>query len=150
MDGATFDELWKRVHTQSERQFGAYQFVYGLEEGELPEVLTNSKVNFRNKVIHQGRIPTRQEAISYGQCVANVVNPALKLLLSGKPELLRQIELDHLYSGGKDVEAGTAVSTYSMMTLLKWSRPTSEKTPTVQDWLVHTESMRNRMSGMQI
>lgn len=142
-----FEKLWKGVHKQSERQFGAYQFVFGLEEGEPPRMLSNNKVTFRNKVIHQGLIPTYDEAIAFGQSVADVVNPVYRRLTSDKSEVLKTIEWEEILSGYQSAEPNEKPSTMSIATLLGSSRRAGISDPTVGDWLSHTDSMRNAMSG---
>jgi hypothetical protein len=61
MDGA-----WKRIKAQSERQFGAVIFVHLVVNGKSLPDFDNKWVEFRNRVIHQGDIPTVQKAAEYG------------------------------------------------------------------------------------
>lgn len=72
------DKAWKSISNSSERQFGAFVLSYTLVNGEAPKVLKNKDSKFRNKVIHEGKIPTRAEAIQYGDKIQRVIRPILK------------------------------------------------------------------------
>ena len=61
ISSAKSEEAWKSVSNQSERQLGAFVFVWLTHFGEPPAILTNNDVTFRNAVVHKGRIPTRVE-----------------------------------------------------------------------------------------
>lgn len=61
------DTLWKRVNRQSERQYGAFLFLYlNIFKTLPPEMKKIDKksewVSFRNKVIHSGYFPSKSEA----------------------------------------------------------------------------------------
>lgn len=75
-----YGEILKKVIKQSERQFGAYLFVYLLENGASPKLLSENQVSFRNDVVHKGKIPSKQEAIKYGQAVLDIIAPVLSRL----------------------------------------------------------------------
>src|SRR6266508_600785 len=62
-------QTWKMTASQSERQLGAFVFVYLTEFKSPPTLLNSTNVQFRNEVIHKGKIPTRQQALEYGQSV---------------------------------------------------------------------------------
>lgn len=64
-----FEETWKLVGSQSERQLGAFYFLYLLEFKEKPNAFDNSKSKFRNKIIHNGYLPTDKEAYEYCEYV---------------------------------------------------------------------------------
>ncbi|EJL21219.1 hypothetical protein PMI01_05277 [Caulobacter sp. AP07] len=73
----TFDATWKLVRKQSERQLGMYLALYLLEVGTLPPTLTNDQTKFRNSVVHDGHIPSEEEAILFGQSVIEIVHTVL-------------------------------------------------------------------------
>ena len=56
-----FLNCWKKVASQSERQLGAFIFLWAHHFNEPPELLSNSQVSFRNDVIHKGKIPRSEE-----------------------------------------------------------------------------------------
>jgi hypothetical protein len=72
-----FGATWAQVRLQSERQMGAFAFLYLCETGLHPAMLSNHRVKFRNAVIHQGKIPSRDEALEYGQAVLDLIDPVL-------------------------------------------------------------------------
>lgn len=80
----SFDNTWKEVNNQSERQFGAYLFTYLIEnKGKKPILIDNAKPDienlsknktsewksFRNNVVHKGYMPTILEAKAYMKLV---------------------------------------------------------------------------------
>ncbi|MEZ0226316.1 MAG: hypothetical protein ACAH83_17300 [Alphaproteobacteria bacterium] len=99
------DKAWKLVNKQSERQLGAFVFLYLNEFGEPPLILPDNVVSFRNKVIHEGKIPSSGEAIDYGQTVFNLISPVLEKLKVKHEDSLRNVA--DLY-WKKSVSAGDA------------------------------------------
>lgn len=77
IEWTAIQDAWKDVSNQSERQLGAFIFLYLLETGSKPDLLHKKKIEFRNSVIHKGKIPSREEAIAYGQAVLEVIQPLL-------------------------------------------------------------------------
>lgn len=75
---------WKHVSSQSERQLGAFIFLFTQHFKTQPELLSNDLVKLRNKVIHKGKIPTKDEAIEYGQKILELITGYLKKLNSEK------------------------------------------------------------------
>lgn len=80
VDLSVFNETWRLVASQSERQLGAYIFLYLNTFREAPQLLPSGKVSLRNNVAHKGYIPKRQEAIDYGQSVLNIIYTTLARL----------------------------------------------------------------------
>lgn len=74
------EDAWKSVKKQSERQLGAFIFLYLKEFGVEPPILNPNLVSFRNNVVHEGKIPTSREAINFGQEVFNLIKPVLESL----------------------------------------------------------------------
>lgn len=69
IDQQSFLESWKFVNKQSERQFGIFVFYYLLITNECAPKLHEELRNFRNKVIHDGKIPSFDETLDYGENV---------------------------------------------------------------------------------
>lgn len=69
------EKCWKSVSKQSERQLGAFTMLWFVEMGAPPDLLLSKMVELRNQVIHQGKVPTYQECIHFGQAVINVISP---------------------------------------------------------------------------
>ena len=75
-----FEKAWKSISKQSERQNGAFYFIQLLEWGQLLFPLDEKKVSFRNQVIHQGYIPTKEDAIAFGDYVLQYIFSCIKEL----------------------------------------------------------------------
>lgn len=80
IDFSNFNDTWKLVASQSERQLGAYILLYLNTFRETPQLLPSGKVSLRNSVAHKGYIPKREEAIDYGQSVLDVIYKTLSKL----------------------------------------------------------------------
>ncbi|HBM2998761.1 TPA: hypothetical protein PCK48_004845 [Klebsiella quasipneumoniae] len=76
----SFINTWKEISSQSERQLGAFIFLYFTELKEKPLLLSKKSVSFRNDVIHKGLIPDQKQAIQYGQEVMVIINTILNRL----------------------------------------------------------------------
>lgn len=120
-DIASIKAAWKQIAKQSERQFGAFVITYLAEFGQSPNVLSNSKVEFRNDVIHRGIIPSRQQAMEYGQAVLDVLRPDLIQLRDKCTEGFKAAILHHLGSCRTKDDKSRQVSTLYMATILGWS-----------------------------
>jgi hypothetical protein len=86
MPGGIIEETWKSMAKQSERQFGAFCVLYCLEAAKsfaLPPEIPQ----FRNKVIHEGYIPTEAEVMDFGRRVFT--------LMRGIEEVLDKIGEGH-------------------------------------------------------
>lgn len=85
---------WKYMGKLSERQIGGYITASLILTGKAPSLLNSNKdVPFRNSVIHNGYMPTRQEAISFGDTVKNIIDLGLDCLRE-----LASISLVEIYS----------------------------------------------------
>ncbi|MPW25507.1 hypothetical protein GC105_06870 [Alkalibaculum sp. M08DMB] len=79
IDDDVVSSTWKNVSAQSERQFGAYCFLYLLIMGEPPKVIANKYTTFRNKVIHKGYIPNENETVEYAKVIYDfIMNEIIK------------------------------------------------------------------------
>jgi hypothetical protein len=75
-----FTEAWKEVAQQSERQLGAYIFLWLVEFGSAPDLLSNSMTKLRNAVVHKGRLPERSDAIAFGEAAYKVIQEGVRKL----------------------------------------------------------------------
>lgn len=116
-----FKQAWKLVERQSLRQLGAFIFIYLTEFGMPPTLLSRNKVDFRDEVIHQGRIPTRQEALDYGQAVLDIVRPTLKQVKEKYPNGVQKTVLQHLKECRASENDTCPVSTMATRTILSLS-----------------------------
>jgi hypothetical protein len=118
IDQVQLNTAWKDVSKQSERQLGAYVFMYLLERSECAPKLPQKMVEFRNGVIHKGNFPTRLQAVNFGQAVLDAISPVF--------EYLKRHEMQHIASvAGPFPEipvtvAPDCVGSYSFGTYLTW------------------------------
>jgi len=68
----TLDLVWKGVAAQSERQYGAFQFLYALDHGQAFR-LEQSITQTRNNIVHKGRIASESEALEFAEGVYAVI-----------------------------------------------------------------------------
>jgi hypothetical protein len=116
------EAAWKEMAKQSERQLGAYVAVYLRECGGVPLLLNSNKIKFRNSVIHQGRIPTRSEAVTYGEEILGAIRPALTIAKLKFPKGVEQLTLSHMVAAHLTIKPGVRTSTSCMPTILSLSR----------------------------
>ena len=69
-----FDRCWKLVAKQSERQLGAFLYLYLFETKRAAQFINTKFTEFRNEVIHKGKICSYDEAVDYGGYVMNIIN----------------------------------------------------------------------------
>jgi hypothetical protein len=72
-----------------ERQLGAFYILQLTEFGQTKYTLVQKWVEFRNRVTHQGYIPTSSEAIEYGEYILSLINA---ILLDLREENLDSVE----------------------------------------------------------
>lgn len=56
---------WSIMKSQSERQYGAFLFMYLLLMKKTSPKLSNGKIEFRNGVIHKGDFPNKEKTMAY-------------------------------------------------------------------------------------
>ncbi len=113
------DTVWKHVVSQSERQLGAYIFLYLHTFKENPQLLHSSKVSLRNNVAHKGYIPTKDEALEYGQAVLNIISDVIIRLKIEYQEPINQEILSHIQKGYEKAQnLGLKPSTFHTATII--------------------------------
>ena len=132
IDDAAFNNSWKLVARQSERQLGAFIFLHTNEFKRPPMVLREKDVQFRNDVIHRGRIPSKIEALAYGQVVLDLIRPILRDVREKYPKGMQRTIFKHLNANRRDPAEQN--STMTIATILGLSRPDEDwdKRPLVQ------------------
>jgi len=110
VDSPTTEDAWKQVRTQSERQLGAFLFLF-LANVKRP-FLSGKALgayetwsSFRNGVIHQGRFPSTVETMNYARYVFDLVQDTRAILKSVDADAVEQIELRHFHRGHEAVRA---------------------------------------------
>lgn len=89
IDIQAFNKNWKNVSNMSERQLGAYIFLYSIVLKKEAQLLSNSQTAFRNSVIHKGEFPTREKTIEYVNAIYNLILDSLKQLIDSYPEQVK-------------------------------------------------------------
>lgn len=87
----TIQRIWKTIASQSERQLGAYIMLYNQTFDHEPKLLSqNNEVPFRNSVIHKGYIPSKEEAINFGDSTMEIIEKSLIKLNAKFPEAVKE------------------------------------------------------------
>ncbi len=116
---------WKKVSNQSERQLGAYIFLWTYCTKECPDTLSNNHVELRNAVVHKGKIPTKQEALEYGNAILDQIRPKMQLLQDSYSEEVGKVVFKHLRDSQKGTDIDKQISTMCLPTIISLS--TGEK-----------------------
>lgn len=83
-----YEKTWKMVSKMSERQLGAFYFLYLNQFKVIPPQINNLKIgkrdliNFRNEVIHQGHIPSFEDTKKYGRYLYEYITEIIKTFRS--------------------------------------------------------------------
>ena len=129
-----FQSCWNKVASQSERQVGAFVFLWASNFGEPPELLSNTQVRFRNDVIHKGKIPTREEATRYGNSVLDVLRPKVLALKERFSEEVSKVTFYHLRDCQAELDSQKCVTTMGVPTLV--GLMATEQNKTIEEHLV--------------
>ena len=116
--------------------------IYMIEERTPPRALANKNVAFRNRVIHQGLIPSLKDTVEFGQIVVNTINEALNTLKTKSPDLLQDLCMKDLSEKARLKKSGKSPTTMSIPTLYDATTSQKECQKLVEDWVDHTKSMR--------
>lgn len=109
VDPAMLDSAWKQLRSSSERQFGAFLllFLVNLKRPFLagkPLGTYEEMSNFRNKVIHQGRFPSHEEAMKYARYVFELIRDTHAAVKELDADAVRKVELRHFRLGHQAIE----------------------------------------------
>lgn len=140
---AELDAAWKQVSAQSERQLGAFSLLYIREYYTPAPMLPQKVTEFRNKVIHQGYIPTRAEAAIYGDQVLQHMAKLYKELYKSRYEGLSKLEGIELGRAASRAPDPKNVSTMSVATV--FSEAASDAGTTLEKALGRLKSRMARI-----
>lgn len=82
---------WKKIAVQSERQLGAYIYLYAIHFKEQPKLLSDENIKIRNSSVHKGKIPTYEEALKFGEEVLSIIYKTSIRLWQTIPESAHKI-----------------------------------------------------------
>ena len=133
IDMEAYKKAWKLISAQSERQFGAFIFIYLYVNKKPPNLLTEKYRSFRNDVIHKGKIPTKEKAIEYGDCVKNTIEDLTLELCEIDQEAMNTVVRQFLAEAQSKI-GGQYAQNVSTTTILgrskgeiyNWKRPNLE------------------------
>jgi len=91
------EETFKQVSKQSERQVGGFLFLHLITFGSS-YALSKKIPELRNKVVHQGYIPTPEEVIAFGELVYQEIYSITQLLKSNMQSEMDQVTMEDLQS----------------------------------------------------
>ncbi len=82
-----YQDAWKEVSKLSERQLGAFSFLFLREFGIPPKILSSDDASFRNNVIHKGYFPNEKETLSFTSKVASIITDNFKSINGNKEKI---------------------------------------------------------------
>lgn len=131
--GSAFEQSWKNLRNQSERQLGAYLILYlnhfsRYEHfGKQPEMFDEKLTKFRNDVIHKGKFPSYEEVIKYSEAVFTYIRNRLVELkdqFSDAVEIVYDKNIaNYMMNNNSD---GKPLVSWSENTVFRASRPIEE------------------------
>jgi hypothetical protein len=120
IDEIIYENTWKLISDQSERQFGAFCFLYMLEFNEqvIDTKIDEKLRKIRNRVIHKGYIPTKEEAIEYGEIIFNFINSKIEKIKKKYSETINVLIGKRLKEITKNIPKNKPRSTMCITTIL--------------------------------
>lgn len=113
-----FDALWKLIGNQSERQLGAFLHCFLQHEHSVPNFDFQGFSTFRNKVIHKGYIPIRQEVLQFGEQVKLLEKICLGSIIENNRDLLIRHNTRRMLNLHKTIDGGVKTGTLALPTFL--------------------------------
>lgn len=104
------EETFKQVSKQSERQIGGFLFLHLVTFGSN-YALSKKIPELRNKVVHQGYIPTPEEVIVFGELIYQEIYSITQLLKSSMQTEMQQVIMDDLQSKSEKIPKETPRAT---------------------------------------
>ncbi|AYC33884.1 hypothetical protein D3880_16630 [Pseudomonas cavernae] len=136
--------IWKKVARQSERQLGAFLLLYSLEFKAEPQTLPDDLVNLRNKTIHQGYFPTKEESIKYGKEVLGRIREAISRLYASDRH--RDAFIRSINDQGDFSDSGLWMTFYAY-SLIGTNRPPEQDTKSFKEMLEDASKARATAQG---
>ncbi|MCK1987185.1 hypothetical protein MPH48_03605 [Lysinibacillus fusiformis] len=88
-----FKGYWKIVTSSSERQLGAFYFLFIKTFGAQPKLPKDGSITFRNSVIHKGEIPSREKVVDYMKDIYDCIVSNLVTLKKKYPNGFKKLHL---------------------------------------------------------
>lgn len=113
-----FEGAWRHLVKQSERQLGAFVLASVIHSGAEPNILASKWVEFRNLVIHRGKIPSLGEATNFASEVLRMMRLSLVELRSSAREEIGRVVGDHLKETFTRLQGKTLTATLNIPLIL--------------------------------
>lgn len=124
--GDLITDAWREIASQSERQLGAFIFMWANHFKVMPAILAQKSVTFRNGVVHKGKIPTRAEAVKFGKECLAAIRPQMLQLMQDFEDEDRSVVQDILLAAQRKVPPNVACNSSSVSTLISRTRAPGE------------------------
>lgn len=102
LDETEFNATFRQMSHQSERQLGAFMYLYLQNFGKSYRV-KNKLVEFRNKVVHKGYIPAKEETENYGANIFDEIHGIYKLLKDNLAEHVMKAIVAEMNDRGRNL-----------------------------------------------
>lgn len=137
-----FDDTWKELAKQSERQVGAFNLVFLQEFKEKPIQLTSKNKELRNNVIHKGYLPTKGDCIKFGDNVLEFIRLIINLLKKHEKYEYELISSVNHTGNFKNIEPTQHYMPYQIFAINRPINQTENKTLT--DFLEEQITIKNK------
>jgi hypothetical protein len=156
VDTDSFDKTWKQVIKQSERQIGAFIFVYLIENGNHPPFIDDLNMKsmkdvtnrgFRNKVIHNGYTPSREQVIEYGEQVFKFIHDLFYKLKDSSEQSIQQYISDAI-NKVKERHPKKQICTQWIRTMISIITPRDQSPQSFEEGLKQIQEVRTIAYGV--
>ncbi len=130
-----FKKSWKQMSNQSERQLGAFLISWANEFGEPPTLLSTADSGFRNAVIHKGKIPTKDEALKYGNTIMRLISSKIEKIKSLYSPEIQMIIFRHVRDSSVLVNDQVSGGTMGISTIVSLSNGNVKSNRSLEDAL---------------
>jgi hypothetical protein len=144
-----FQVAWKNVSNMSERQLGAFIFLWASHFKEPPALLPASLITFRNEVIHKGKIPSRDEALKYGNAVLDVLRPKINKINETFPEQVQSSTFRHTKAIAEKAGTSLGIQTMFINAILGQGSSMEGAETRLEEHLIFVDDMRIRLGNLQ-
>lgn len=118
MSTSTLDNAWRRVRNASERQYGAFVYLFSIVVGKIPSTLTEKQRHFRNSVVHKGAFCNEVDALVFGEEVRALVMNEITELRKVCGKELEEVVIQTMLAASATVPNGGSVNTMCIPTIL--------------------------------
>jgi hypothetical protein len=113
------ETTWKQVSRQSERQIGAFAFVYAARFNSAPPMMPPKQVEVRNAVIHRGAQPRPEQVEIYGDAAMTFVFAVHDALSTSYEAALKSTYLDQVAEKAKRLQERGGIRGLSIPNLFR-------------------------------